>query len=32
MIVVPKAGGKLRLTVNPIGFNDATKRIEPRGG
>ena len=32
VIVVPKAGGKWRITINPSGVNPATKRMEPEGG
>ena len=32
VIVVPKANGKWRVTVNPSAVNAATKRIDPEGG
>lgn len=32
VIVVPKANGKFRVTINPAPVNTATKRIDPMGG
>ena len=32
VIVVPKANGKFRVTINPGPVNKATKRIDPEGG
>ncbi len=32
VIVVPKANGSARITVNPSGINDATARVDPEGG
>ena len=32
VIVVPKAGGKWRVTINPAGVNAATERVELAGG
>jgi hypothetical protein len=31
-LLIPKPGGKFRLTINPTGINNATKRISPEGG
>ena len=31
-IVLPKAGGKWRVTINPTGLNAATERFQPEGG
>ena len=31
-IVVPKAGGKFRVTINPTGINKVTRKIDPDGG
>ena len=32
VIVVPKANGKFRVTINPTGVNKATRRVDPPGG
>jgi hypothetical protein len=32
VIVVPKAGGKFRVTINPMELNRVTNRVDPQGG
>ena len=32
VIVVPKANGKFRVTINPTGVNAATQKVDPEGG
>jgi len=32
VIVVPKPNGKFRVTINPVGVNNATRRVDPEGG
>ena len=31
-LMVPKPGGKFRLTMNPVGINSSTRREDPEGG
>lgn len=32
VFIVPKAGGGYRVTINPAAVNEATKRVDPKGG